>query len=303
MLKKVIQFRNRNDQILRGILYSPENYNQKNKDLFVFPNGGVMGAEGDYRAHVSMAKMLVDKGHFVMRFSPTGLGYSDGEIDECLQKNLFNQIENGLFVNDIKCAVNYAISADEFKSITLIGICGGAISSFMAAAEIKEIDRVVPIGIPVILDDEKMDYDQRIMALDKHFIIKSYIDKLLSATSWKKLLTGKSNIKQLKKLLGIIYQKKDAYLTDNDDKTKFSPNPLFFDAARKMFKKKKKILFVFGDTDGFLWEFETLFLNKFYLNASDRPFDLYISKGSNHMLSLQEMQIDVTKKIISWVTA
>ena len=275
--------------------------------VFVFPNGGVMGAEGDYRAYVSMARQILSEGYYTFRFSPEGLGYSDGDIPDCAQKSLFNKIENGLFVNDIKAAVKFVSSLDFFSSIILVGVCGGAISSFIATAEIKEVERVVPIGIPVILDDPAMDYDQRILSLDKQYITRQYLDKIFSFSSWIKLLSGKSNIRHLFGILKSLFQKKHSYLSNektnngDQDKSKFTPNPLFFEVALKLFKNRKKILFVFGDTDGFWWEFQTLFLNKFYLNDENRPFDIYISKNSNHMLSLTEMQIDVTNEILSWV--
>lgn len=300
-MKTAIQFPNENGHILRGIFYSPINgLEQKRDRIIIFPNGGVMGAEGDYRAYVSMAKQLVDNGYYVMRFSPAGLGISDGDIGDCYQKNLFNQIENGRFVDDIKSAVKYALSLKNIKSATLAGICGGAISAFLAAADINEVDSVIPIGIPVILDDPEMDYNQRIVFLDKQFLIKSYLDKLVDLKSWWKMISGKSNIKNIVNVISIIFKKKQSYLSNDDDKTKFMPNPLFFEMAQRIFNKKK-VLFVFGDSDGFWWEFQTLFLNKYYSNIKHKPFDIYISKSANHMLSLPEMQFDVTQRIMKWL--
>lgn len=302
-IKTVLQFDNPKGQTLRGILYSPENSPPSTpKTLFIFPNGGVMGAEGDYRAYVSIAKLLVDKGYYVFRFSPAGLGFSDGEIPDCPQKNLFNQIENGLFVDDIKTAIKFINEFEKFTTNILIGVCGGAISSFLAAADIKEVDSVIPIGIPVILDDPEMDYDQRILSLDKAFVTRMYIDKIFSLDSWIKLLSGKLNPKPLFNMIKVFFSKKEAYLSDDQgNSSKFLPNPLFFNTARKLFKQNKRILFVFGDTDGFWWEFQTLFLNKYFGNTDTKPFYIYISKNSNHMLSLPEMQSDVSRYILSWI--
>ena len=301
-MESIVKFQNERGETLRGILHSPENNSPRDaKHLVIFPNGGVMGSEGDYRAHVSMARQLTNGGYHVLRFSPAGLGYSDGDIQDCSQKNLYNQIENELFVADIRSAVRFAKTSDDFSSITLSGVCGGAISSFLAAAEIDEVGYVMPIGIPVILDDDSQDYSKRILALDKHYVFRMYLDKILSPRSWLRFLSGRSDISTIKSTVMAFFRGKDSYLGGGDDKSKFRENPLFFKAAKKIFKKRKKVFFIFGDSDGFWWEFQKLFLKRHYDGKKETPFDLYVAHRANHMLSIPEMQSDVAEKMLSWM--
>jgi len=301
-IESVVQFPNERGEVLRGVLHFPEHGDEtRKKTIVIFPNGGVMGCEGDYRAHVAMARHLARGGYYVLRFSPSGLGYSDGDIPNCRQKNLYVQVEYGLFVADIRAAVQFVQNIGSFSSITLSGICGGAMSAFLAAAELKEVQYVIPIGIPVLLDNDDLDYDTRLPADVAKQMVKIYHEKLFSPKSWVRLLTKKSDISRIKGPILALFRQEGAYISKGNEKGKFAENPNFFKAARRIFKTRKKVLFVFGDTDGFWWEFQRIFLKRYYAEVKDAPFDLYLSPGANHMLSLPEMQVDVVQAMLAWM--
>jgi hypothetical protein len=302
-MESVISFSSLRGDTLRGIMSSPEGHAfNGSKHLVIFPNCGLVGCEGDYRSYVSITRRFTRAGYFVMRFSPTGFGYSDGEIPDCRTKTLFNQLENGMVVRDIKAAVKFATSIDTFASITLSGICGGAISSFLAAAELREVDYVVPMSIPVILDRDDLDYNARLPADEAKLKLKLYYDKVITPKAWARLFLGKSDIQAIKAALFALFQKKTSYMSEDPENSKFTPNPLFFDAAEKLFKARKKVLFVFGDTDGFWWEFQNLFLKKHYNGIEHAPFDLYLAPRANHMLNFPEMQHQVSEAILTWMS-
>jgi len=301
-IESVVQFPNERGEVLRGVLHSPEIGDEsRKKTIVIFPNGGVMGCEGDYRAHVSMARHLARSGYYVLRFSPSGLGYSDGDIPNCRQKNLYVQVEYGLFVADIRAAVKFVQTIESISSITLSGICGGAMSSFLAAAELKEVQYVIPIGIPVLLDNDDINYEVRLPADEAKLMVKIYHQKLFSPKAWVRLLTKKSDIQKIKGAILALFRPKGAYISTGNEIGKFAENPNFFKAARRIFKARKKVLFVFGASDGFWWEFQRLFLKRYYAEVKDAPFDLYLSPGANHMLSMPEMQVDVVQAMLAWM--
>ena len=300
-MESPIHFSNEQKEVLRGIFHSPDNRGSvEPKSLFIFPNGGIMGCEGDYRAHVSIARHLVRAGYYVLRFSPSSFGYSNGNIPDCRIKNLYAQIETGLLVEDIKAAVKYSKTLACFSSITLSGICGGAISSFLAAAELEEVKYVIPIGIPVILDNDNLDYTTRLPADKGKLILNMYIDKLFSPEAWLRLLARKSDLPKIKSAIISIFSRKDSYIANSNDEMKFNANFKFYEAAERIFKDKKKVFFVFGDNDGFWWEFQRLFLDKYFKGVHELPFDLYLASRANHMLSMPEMQKDVANAIVKW---
>lgn len=301
-MESVVQFPNGRGETLRGMLHSPESSTPTTRaHLVVFPNGGVMGSEGDYRAHTTIARHLTAGGYHVLRFSPAGLGYSDGHVAECPQKNLYASIENGQFVQDTVAAVEFACTLRSFATITLSGICGGAITSFLAAAQIKRVDSVIPIGVPVILDSEDMDYSARLPADEARLVLKGYLGRVLSPTAWRRLLSRKSEVGKIAAAVSALFRRKGAYMSEGGERGKFAANPLFFEAASTILRRRKPVLFVFGDADGFWWEFERLFLKRRYPDVDALPFDIYRSPRANHMLSMAEMQLDVSRAMLAWM--
>lgn len=300
----IVEFLNERKEILRGILHTPSiDLIGGLRRLVVFPNGGIMGAEGDYRAHLSIARHLAYNGLYVLRFSPAGLGYSGGSIANCRQKDLFAQIETGLFVQDIKAAIKFIGSLGHFDSITLSGVCGGAISSYLAAAVIEEITGVIAIGIPVVLDEDNLDYSLRMPGDEAKLTLKPYLEKIFSWKAWMRLVLLKSDIKKIYAATLVYFSpNKLRYLDlEEHNENKFKINPYFIDASNKLLKKKKKILFIFGKNDGFWLEFEQFYLKRYFGDCTVLPFDYYLSPNANHMLTWSEMQSDVSHKIIDWI--
>lgn len=150
------------------------------------------------------------------------------------------------------------------SGVPLSGICGEAIFAFLAIAEIGEVGYVMPIDIPVILDDDGADYNKSFSALGKHFVLRMYLDKLLFLKSGLRLFSGRSDVTTIKSAIMALFRRKGSCIGGENGKTKFPGNPLFSMDTRRIFRKQKKVLFVFGDTDGFWWKFQKLFLKKQY---------------------------------------
>lgn len=302
-MREIHSFTNKEGSTLRGILHYPSDISSREnqKDLFVMPNGGIMGGEGDFRAHLRIARRLADEGFYVFRFSPAGTGNSDGCIADCRQKNLFNQIESGLFVSDMVSAVKYIQTIDNFESIILTGICGGAITSFLSAAELKEITHVIPIGVPVYLDSEQNDDSLRLPAQEAEMIVKNYINRLVSWESWMRVLSLKTDFKVIRRAILRILSEKVGHLFNIKTDRYFNANPRFNNAAKRILKANKKIFFIFGGNDGFWLEFKNQYLDKYFQNTNP-PFEYYLVPSGNHMLTSVEMQFDATEAILNWMT-
>ena len=301
-MESAIQFKNERGTTLRGIFCEPTSQDgAQSRHLVVFPNGGVMGAEGDFRANTVIARQLVLGGYSVLRFSPAGLGYSDGHVPACRLKNLFASFETGALVPDIRAAVTFGLTRRRFSTVTLAGICGGAISSFLAAADIPEVRYVIPIGIPVILDGDAMDYASRLPADEAQLVLKTYTAKLLSPKAWVRLARRRSNIARIRAAIVALFKPADSYISEKAEEGRFTANQAFLSAAEDTLAKGKKILFVFGDGDGFWWEFQRLFLQKHHPESGNLPFDIYVSHRANHMLTFREMQIDVATAMLKWL--
>ena len=300
-MKSIVEFPNKKLELLRGVLHTPDEIDcNGRKDIVIFPNSGLMGAEGDYRSHYRIAEYIVKKGYYVLRFNPSGIGLSDGYIDDCRARDLFGAIETGLFEDDIKEAVRFVSSYDSFTSITLSGICGGGISSLLAAARIDEVECVIPISTPVVLDCDEVQYDSRISDKSAKLILSTYWHKLSSFKAWCRLLTFQSEWDKIYRAL-INYFKKDLSYIKNNEPDRLHYNQYFHESVNHLLSKRKKILFIFGDADAFWWEFEDLFLNKYYHDQANREFDYSLVSSGNHMLSWVEMQMNSAEKICQWL--
>lgn len=301
MNTELIEFANRNGLKLHGFFHEPEvSLRGQRKDLIIFPNGGLMGCEGDFRAHVRIARLLVENGFYIFRFSPSGLGLSEGMIDACRREELGVKICTGMFVEDIKIAVEFIQSKMSFDSITLAGICGGAISAFISAAQIKEVNNVILIGMPIVLDSEEGDYVARIPKEQAKFILKTYTNKLFSISAWFRFVSGKSDWQTIKMIINKLLMRRQACIDEDNTEKGFKTNPDFLKAARKIIGNKN-VIFIFGDTDWIVWEFENYFINKYFADKKNMPFDFFKITNANHMLTWVEMQETAAKKICTWV--
>ncbi len=301
MKKTVLEFKNKKKETLRGILTHPDsNENGGRKDLVIFSHCGLMGAEGDYRSHFRIAEEMVKSGYHVFRFSPSGLGLSDGIIENCKTKDLFRKIQLGFFVSDIEAAFNFISSYDKYHSFTLIGVCGGGISSLLAAASIEKINFVVPISCPVLLDGDNVTYDSRFTKKTAMIFLSAYRDKIFSVKSWTRLILRKNKPSiVISALFGLLRKKIRVSNLNNDENFVF--NHEFGKSVKKIILENRKILFIYGGLDRAYFEFEDIVLNYLYKNNSKLPFDVFAILDGNHMLSLVETQMKAAIKITQWL--
>lgn len=76
-------------------------------------------------------------------------------------------------------------------------------------------------------------------------------------------------------------------------------NPSFINAARKAMQKSK-VLFIYGNNDGFLWEFNDLYAVA-HLPVWQRDKVLRIIVHANHMFTWQEWQQQAFELIDGWL--
>ena len=308
-MKEAISFENKKKQRLDGFIHRVKGSGSNDPvDLVIFPNGGLMGCEGDFRAYIRISEYLVKHGFTVLRFNPSAIGTSEGSIADCCQKNLFGMIETGLFADDIRSAINYVKMSFDYRSLTLTGICGGGISSILAAVDLPDIDCVIPIGCPVIIDGDEIDYNARMSSNEAKFIFGTYAYKFFSIKAWLRLITFRSDtnviLEVLKNIIISFIKGKGSAGKKNQSNdsgnSQIRMNYMFVSAIKKLLEDQKKILFIYGDSDRFWWEFKDEFLNKYY-DENSAPFDYYLVIDGNHMLTWCEMQYNASEKIVDWL--
>ncbi len=87
----------------------------------------------------------------MLRFDFFGLGDSEGDLDETMLADVYNNIEVGRYVDDTLAALNWLSAEHGARRFVLGGLCGGAITAILAAERDARVDSLLSIGMTVTL--------------------------------------------------------------------------------------------------------------------------------------------------------
>src|SRR5687768_3711240 len=125
---EAVRFKNDNGQVLFGTLHPPARP-RHGLPAIVLLSPGVKMRVGPGRLYVPLTDMLNDLGYTVLRFDFFGLGDSEGELQEPMLADVYNNIEVGRYVGDTVSALNWLAKEKGFQRFVLGGLCGGAITA------------------------------------------------------------------------------------------------------------------------------------------------------------------------------
>lgn len=302
--------KNRKNNILYGTLYKTNS--GKAKNILVMINPGVKGRVGPQRLYITIAKLVADHGVDVLRLDASGLGDSEGIIEEDLTRDFFLSVEKGLLVNDIEDAINWLGRKFGYQSFILGGLCGGAITALLTAFVESRVRAVIGIGLPVAIEAKKSG--------DWKFLIswytKFYRDRIFHISFWRFKIFEKRTYRLLTKL-GIntlffiftlfkkaVYRSRqkniDAKYAFIEERRKL--NPLFLKAMSSV-SKTCKILIIFGQNDKLYFEF----LEKYYkiyrheYKENSENIEIHEIKDANHELTCMEWQHEMRNILSYWL--
>ena len=306
-MEKPVKFMNKKNQYLFGIIHIPENNSDTDKkEGVIFVHSGGTGRIGYGRLYVHYARRLCNEGFYVLRFDPHGMGDSEGTIPNCSWSTFWSKIQTGLYIDDVLTAIEFFTHEEGIHKITLIGLCAGAVSALLTAGKYSNVDSLILIGIPVLIDDSAVDYQGEISAL---YYRSNVIKKVISFENWKRFITLKADYGHILRL-AILWLKKefkkpkkntDTKLTLNTDRPDF--NRYVLTAFINFMNRKKRILFIYGTNDVYFKEFQNEFRHK-YLLQNDKhynTYDIYTIEEANHMLTQKKWQDDAIEKILDWL--
>lgn len=90
----------------------------------------------DYRGLLKLAEALAERGYDVVRFDPTGVWKSDGDISE------YNTTR---YLADIRCVLNYMMEQKAYEHVLLGGHSRGGTTAMLYAARDPRISSVLAI--------------------------------------------------------------------------------------------------------------------------------------------------------------
>lgn len=299
-MEQAISFLNKDGLRLMGIYHTPDK-DPKNVGV-LFVHSGTQGRLGNTNQYVYYAREFARNGFPCLRFDPNGIGDSEGVVGEIDRRDFFGSIQTGRYVEDVYSAL------DEFKragidKVVLLGVCGGAISALLAGSYRQDVCGMILMSCPVVLDGANVDYELRIPKELARKELMVYVKKLLNLSAIWRFFTFQSEYQRLFFRLKASV-KNDTFSgksCNNDELSELKGSKLnkyFFEAYARC-NNKKNILWIYGSSDHFWFEFQSAALNKLHIGTSD---ELYLVQNGNHMFTLSEWQHEICAVSLNWLT-
>jgi dienelactone hydrolase len=155
----------------------------------LFLTGGVVPRIGVNRMYVELASRLAEMGHTVLRMDVSGICESppaEGATP--------NDPHAASLLDDVRCAVDLLLAASGQQTISLLGLCSGAYASFQTVLADPRVRGITLLNPEVFhLKDGSPKFSQT----EQSQAAKHYWQSLFSVASWKKLLSGKANVRYI----------------------------------------------------------------------------------------------------------
>ncbi len=298
-----VTFVNRDGLRLFGIVHEPA-VRRTGAATVLILSPGIKMRVAPHRLYVKLAERLVALGYPVLRFDFHGLGDSEGDAPERLLADFYRATQLGRYVSDTVAAMDWMQAQHGAGSFIVGGLCGGALTGLLTAAQDSRVTALFAISIPVILDGSNSDAALYMTAPQLEETRTAYLRKWRIAEwrSWVRLLTFQSDYRTLvRALLRPRRSPSDpaAAATDREDNT----NPLFAPSFNSMVATSRPVLLAFAGSDRLFWEFEYKFLRRHTQELepySDR-YRVHVTAQANHIFSLPQWQDDLFAQCCDWL--
>jgi hypothetical protein len=301
-----LTFQNSDGHRLFGILHEPL-IGARRDVAIILLSPGVKNRIAPHRMYNKMAAEYVALGFWVFRFDFYGLGDSEGEVREPLLPDLYGSIQVGRYCDDTRCAMEWMRRTYGFKQFILGGLCGGAITGVLAGAHDPAVVGLLGLGLPVMLDGSSVDKIRNMTAGQLDRIRQRYVRKIFNPSAWLRLLSFKTDFRQLLRAFTASRRKRPAPAAAAGGPAAppagSNANPKFPPAFLAMLASGRPVLMLFSGSDRLYAEFQEKFL-AFYqdrVNAHARYLDVEVVDRANHIFSFPEWQREMLDRTRTWL--
>ncbi|MCF6216690.1 MAG: hydrolase 1, exosortase A system-associated [Emcibacter sp.] len=270
-------FTNNAQHQLIGIIHHPAKIISEAGLIIVV--GGPQYRIGAHRQYVHLARHCAEQGIPVMRFDYQGVGDSEGNYPG------FEHV-----APDIHQAIDEFITrVPEMQSVAIWGLCEGASAILLGGADHKAASHVI-LANPWVRSES---------GLAKAYVKHYYFDRLLTPEFWRKIFSGKLNIKAA--ISGLFSNIKRAFVKkrpENIDNRAFPDRML---SGLQRFQGK--ILLISSENDLVAREFDDVIsTNKEWRqNMKEKRFTRIDITGSDHTFSTEEWRKQVAMCTSDWL--
>jgi pimeloyl-ACP methyl ester carboxylesterase len=242
----------------------------------IFLNSGLLHRVGPNRLYVNLARNLALAGFVAMRFDLSGIGDSQRTDSLPYEESA---------INDIRLAMNFLSETYGIRSFLLIGICSGADNAFQAA-------RIDPRVVGIVMVDG-------FSFTTAGYIMSSYLKSLLKFQSWRRLLSGKSEILQfIKAKLTFLYS------SDLGDSEPMWPVPNTDDIRAGitiLAENGLDLYFIFSAGGGAHYNFKRIYAKTIASLAELQRIHVKLFENTDHLFSPLYVQESLVKAITGWI--
>lgn len=296
---EAVTFKNAEGLTLFGTLHSPA-VKQAALPVVVLLSPGVKMRVGPGRLYVPLTELLNSQGYTVLRFDFFGLGDSEGDLQETMLADVYNNIEVGRYVDDTLAALNWLSERHGCDRFVLGGLCGGAITAILAAERDSRVEALLSIGMTVTLASNAATPARYMTRAQLDYRRQGYLKKLLRPKAWLRFLTFQSEYDVIWRAMKRMFVKDPPVVAAaQSQSTQPTPaeqrgnaNPLFPPAYFSFLRRGGKALMLFSERDRLQSEYEEKFVQAYAAQLSDltSQIEQHVIPHANHVLSFREWQ-------------
>lgn len=266
------------EKSLIGIIASPGTTFPGDRPAVVLLNSGTLHRVGPNRIYVQFAQRLADDGFLSFRFDLSGVG------DSRPRQSTDNDSGQNVIWEDIRDALDFLQKTREISKFILIGLCSGANHSFSYACKDERV-----VGVHLI---EGFSFPAA------SYYVESYGRSLFSLQSWKRILTGKSEVWRI--LRGLL-----AYHTSKQARQLFESwevpgKELLLSGLKMLQERSVKIGFTYCESSSGFHNFKNLLSAEVdRMDALNKPL-LQVRDNTDHLFTLLSEQNWLINELMEW---
>jgi hypothetical protein len=311
--RRIVTVRNSHGHALHCMLEEPVGGAAGARFAAVLLCPGIKTRTGPHRLYRKLAQSFLARGIPVMRVDFHGLGDSEGELPETRLDEMYDQVQMGRHVDDLKAALDWLEAECRIQRYIVGGLCGAAITALVASHKDPRIAGLYAIGLPVALGASKVS-----VAHMTHGELLServsYLRKLFRPGSWLRLLMLRSNYRLIWRMMTAALrsdagrQRMTARLADVPPPA--SPpsadlNPSFPPAFFGLLISGRPALLIFGERDRLRVHYAEKFVAPWIhaLEPYKAQISLEVIPDANHILGEPKAVADACRATAAWLDA
>lgn len=272
--------------VVNGVLYLNNNMSDEKgyyfKKAAVFLNTAIDPRYKDSQLIRSILPVLLKHDYAFITFDTPGIGESQSSFKPLTFSSIYNHIEKGGFVPQTLEVLEELKNKYKMDSFLLMGVCGGGITAFHTSACTHIVNKIIILGMPVVLS-----VSTKNVSADIHFL-KYRLMGLFRNGNFRRALKKLSRLrvknsglfltyKMMKKVM-FEYNSYDPYLTNG-------VNSEFLKSFNIIKQKDIPVLCIYGEDDRYYYNaYNELFKNNVELIKSEptRNWGTVIIKSAKH---------------------